>query len=41
MDEAKARRDRLAKQMQELLPSWSLAKVVTARTRRSGALARR
>ena len=30
MDEAKARRDRLAKQMQELLPSWSLAKVVTA-----------
>ena len=30
MDETKARRDRLAKQMQELLPSWSLAKVVTA-----------
>jgi transposase len=30
MDEAKARRDRLAQQMQELLPSWSLAKVVTA-----------
>jgi len=30
MDEAQARRDRLAKQMQELLPSWSLAKVVTA-----------
>lgn len=29
-DEAQARRDRLAKQMQELLPSWSLAKVVTA-----------
>ena len=29
MDEAQARRDRLAKQMQELLPSWSLAKVVT------------
>lgn len=28
--EAQARRDRLAKQMQELLPSWSLAKVVTA-----------
>ena len=30
MDEAQARRDRLAKQMLELLPSWSLAKVVTA-----------
>jgi len=30
MDEAQARRDRLAKQMQELLPSWSLAKVVAA-----------
>jgi transposase len=30
VDEAQARRDRLAKQMQELLPSWSLAKVVTA-----------
>jgi transposase len=30
VDEAKARRDRLAKQMEELLPSWSLAKVVTA-----------
>jgi transposase len=30
MDETKARRDRLAEQMQELLPSWSLAKVVTA-----------
>jgi transposase len=30
MEEAQARRDRLAKQMQELLPSWSLAKVVTA-----------
>ena len=30
MDEAKARRDRLAKRMQELLPSWSLAKVVAA-----------
>jgi transposase len=29
-DEAKGRRDRLAKQMEELLPSWSLAKVVTA-----------
>jgi transposase len=28
--EAQARRDRLAKQMQELLPSWSLAKVVMA-----------
>jgi transposase len=30
VEEAQARRDRLAKQMQELLPSWSLAKVVTA-----------
>jgi len=30
MDEAQARRDRLAKQMQELLPSWSLAKIVAA-----------
>jgi transposase len=30
VEEAKARRDRLAKQMQELLPSWSLAKVVVA-----------
>ena len=30
MEEAQARRDRLAKQMQELLPSWSLAKIVTA-----------
>jgi transposase len=30
VDEAKARRDRLAKQMEELVPSWSLAKVVTA-----------
>ena len=30
MDEAAARRDRLAKQMEELLPSWSLAKVVAA-----------
>ena len=30
MEEAQARRDRLAKQMQELLPSWSLANVVTA-----------
>ena len=30
MDEAKGRRDRLAKQMEELLPSWSLAKVVAA-----------
>ena len=30
VDEAKARRDRLAQQMEELLPSWSLAKVVTA-----------
>jgi transposase len=29
-EEAKARRDRLAKQMQELAPSWSLAQVVTA-----------
>ncbi len=28
--QAQARRDRLAKQMQELLPSWSLANVVTA-----------
>jgi len=30
VEEAQARRDRLAQQMQELLPSWSLAKVVTA-----------
>ena len=30
MEEALARRDRLAKQMEELLPSWSLAKVFTA-----------
>jgi len=30
MDDAAARRDRLAKQMEELLPSWSLAKVVAA-----------
>lgn len=30
VEEAQARRDRLAKQMQELAPSWSLAKVVTA-----------
>jgi transposase len=30
MDEAQARRDRLARQMQELLPSCSLAKVVAA-----------
>jgi transposase len=30
MDEAAARRDRLAKQMEELLPSWSLAKIVAA-----------
>ncbi len=30
MDEAIARRDRLAKQMHELLPSWSLRKIVTA-----------
>jgi transposase len=30
VDEAQARRDRLAKQMQELLPSRSLANVVTA-----------
>jgi transposase len=30
VDEAQARRDRLARQMQELLPSWSLANVVTA-----------
>jgi transposase len=30
MSEAQARRDRLARQMQELLPSWSLAKVVAA-----------
>ena len=30
VEEAQARRDRLAKQMQELLPSWPLAKVVTA-----------
>jgi transposase len=30
VDEAQRRRDRLAKQMQELLPSWSLAKVVAA-----------
>jgi len=30
VDEALARRDRLARQMQELLPSWSLANVVTA-----------
>lgn len=30
VEEAKARRDRLAKQMQELAPSWSLAQVVTA-----------
>ncbi|MGH6836132.1 MAG: IS110 family transposase [Methylocella sp.] len=29
-EEAQGRRDRLAKQMQELLPAWSLAKVVTA-----------
>ncbi|MGH6800111.1 MAG: IS110 family transposase [Methylocella sp.] len=28
--EAQARRDRLAKQMQELVPAWSLARVVTA-----------
>jgi transposase len=28
VDEAQARRDRLAKQMQELLPSWSLKRVV-------------
>jgi hypothetical protein len=39
MDEAQARRDRLAKQMQELLPSWSLAKVVTGiQALRGGAL---
>jgi transposase len=30
MEEALARRDRLARQMEELLPSWSLAKVVVA-----------
>jgi transposase len=30
MDETKARRDRLSEQMQELVPSWSLAKVVAA-----------
>jgi transposase len=30
MEEAQARPDRLARQMQELLPSWSLAKIVTA-----------
>jgi transposase len=30
VEEAQARRDRLAKQMQELAPSWSLAHVVTA-----------
>ena len=30
VEEAQARRDRLAKQMQELAPSWSLAQVVTA-----------
>lgn len=30
VEEAQGRRDRLAKQMQELAPSWSLAKVVTA-----------
>ena len=30
VEEAQARRDRLAGQMQELLPSWSLAKVVAA-----------
>jgi transposase len=30
VDEAQARRDRLARQMQELLPSWSLANLVTA-----------
>jgi len=30
MDEAQARRDRLAAQMQELLPVWSLSKVVAA-----------
>ena len=30
VDEAEARRDRLARQMEELVPSWSLAPVVTA-----------
>lgn len=30
VEEAQARRDRLAKQMQELAPTWPLAKVVTA-----------
>jgi transposase len=30
MEEAQARRDRPAKQMQELLPSWSLTKIVIA-----------
>ncbi|MGH6821508.1 MAG: hypothetical protein ACREDU_11695, partial [Methylocella sp.] len=34
VEETQARRDRLAKQMQELAPSWPLAKAVTARQAR-------